>query len=378
MKMTPQRTQWLLIGIFLAIVFIPPVSQYAIELRRAETPYVTELFFETPTAQNLRTFEKAIEDRSLITTYVRPAAQYALFFGLRDGGEMALRGNDNWLYYTPDIKYLTQPWPKESAKDAQSSDAFQAIVAFRDELKALGIELLVLPVPVRPRVYPEPLDAECSRSHAEDLIEALDAAGVANVNLFPIFDKVKQESPTEIYLTQDSHWGPSAIKIAAELVAQRILELGWIERGNSNYKLTPKISTRMGDVWDMIKVPATGMDIVPETIPCEQLTDVATGKLFEPDQSSEIIVIGDSFIGIFETDQPLSAGFPSQLSYALNRPVALLCRSGGASTVVRELLAQRPQLLEGKKVLVWEFIERELRFGLDGWKVVKLPRPAAE
>jgi hypothetical protein len=40
---------------------------------------------------------------------------------------------------------------------------------------------------------------------------------------------------------------------------------------------------------------------------------------------------------------------------------------------VRQQLSRRPGLLQGKKLVIWEFVERDIRFGTDGWKCVPLP-----
>ena len=53
--------------------------------------------------------------------------------------------------------------------------------------------------------------------------------------------------------------------------------------------------------------------------------------------------------------------------------MASVVNDGGASTLVRQELARRPQLLRGKTVVIWEFVERDIRFGTEGWK----PVPAA-
>jgi len=39
---------------------------------------------------------------------------------------------------------------------------------------------------------------------------------------------------------------------------------------------------------------------------------------------------------------------------------------------VRQSLARNPKLLKGKKLVVWEVIERDFRFGEDGWKNVAI------
>ena len=52
--------------------------------------------------------------------------------------------------------------------------------------------------------------------------------------------------------------------------------------------------------------------------------------------------------------------------------VASMVNDGGASTLARRSLARRANLLTGKKLVVWEIVERDFRFGEDGWKDVAL------
>ena len=41
--------------------------------------------------------------------------------------------------------------------------------------------------------------------------------------------------------------------------------------------------------------------------------------------------------------------------------------------MVRLQLSRNPDLLEVKKLVVWEFVERDLRFGMEGWQKVSIP-----
>jgi hypothetical protein len=61
------------------------------------------------------------------------------------------------------------------------------------------------------------------------------------------------------------------------------------------------------------------------------------------------------------------------LARVLRRPVTSLVRNGGGATLVRQELSRRPALLAGKRVVIWEFAERDLRFGMEGWQRVPLP-----
>ena len=58
--------------------------------------------------------------------------------------------------------------------------------------------------------------------------------------------------------------------------------------------------------------------------------------------------------------------------FDLSQPIASLVNDGGASTLVRRSLARNPRLLKGKKLVIWEVVERDFRFGEEGWKDVEM------
>jgi hypothetical protein len=71
---------------------------------------------------------------------------------------------------------------------------------------------------------------------------------------------------------------------------------------------------------------------------------------------------------------PGSAGFPAHLARELAAAVDTIVSDGGAATEVRQRLSVNPEILEGKRVVIWEFVERELASGAAGWEDVSLPR----
>ena len=133
--------------------------------------------------------------------------------------------------------------------------------------------------------------------------------------------------------------------------------------------------SRIGDILRMLKVPALERRSPAETVLCQQVVHRSDGTAYRDDDASEVLVLGDSFSRIFETDEPGSAGFIAHLAKELRRPVSSLVNDGGASTLVRQELARRPALLAKKKVVIWEFVERDIRLGTDGWQIVRLPEP---
>jgi hypothetical protein len=87
-------------------------------------------------------------------------------------------------------------------------------------------------------------------------------------------------------------------------------------------------------------------------------------------RKAKILILGDSFSRIYQTDSPVNAGWIAHFAKEMGRPVASIVSDGGASTLVREKLARKAGVLKGKKLLIWEFVERDLRFGAEGWKEV--------
>jgi hypothetical protein len=101
----------------------------------------------------------------------------------------------------------------------------------------------------------------------------------------------------------------------------------------------------------------------------------AQGKVVSPRPGeAEVLLIGDSFCRIFEEGSAVGAGLRSQLAVRLCRPVAMVQQDGGGATLVRQELVRRPEWLQGVKVVVWEFAERDLTSVDAEWAEVELPR----
>ena len=103
-----------------------------------------------------------------------------------------------------------------------------------------------------------------------------------------------------------------------------------------------------------------------------RISEKAGGQAYQDDPQSPILLLGDSFSKVFQTDAPYSAGLIANLAYELQMPLASIVNDGGASTLVRQQLARRLDLLKNKRLVIWEFVERDIRFGLRGWQPVAL------
>ena len=90
---------------------------------------------------------------------------------------------------------------------------------------------------------------------------------------------------------------------------------------------------------------------------------------------SEVLILGDSFLRIYERDEPGASGLIAHLAREPGQPLTAIVNDGGGSTLVRQELARRPTPLRNKRLVIWEFAEREIRDGAEGWRIVPLARP---
>ena len=353
------------------------------------------------TSRYLRAFEKKVEDENALVLKFRPQYQLAVWNLFRDPGEKVVLGSDcepehencakrpgRWLFYRQDVEFLVQPSPLD-VRSAKLDNPVQAILKFRNQLKAKGVELLVVIVPGKPSIYPERLTGRASddsendaglQSHGKAILDSLTKLGLNTVDLYTPLAAAKKydERFGPLYLDDDTHWTPRGAELAAAVIAGSVLQLsaaGVVDLGSEALRYVPVDSSadRMGDIGEM-----SGLNKF-DVFKSQQVTGhvvyqfVDTTKTpFKDDfRKSKILILGDSFSRIYQTDAPVNAGWIAHFARNISRPVSSIVSDGGASTLVREKLARKAGVLKGKKLLIWEFVERDLRFGAEGWKTVE-------
>lgn len=273
------------------------------------------------------------------------------------------------------------------------------------------------------------------RSPTRLLLQRLAHRGVATVDLLAVFRAARRSVPRsrsapDYFLARDTHWTPAGAKMAAAAVARRLQDLGWIAaEGTYPYSVVTVAVRRYGDVIEMMRVPGLRGRWDPQRVECRQVQDPIAGlltprpggragtfqntHLIDTPLESAVLLLGDSFCRIYQTAEPASlgclvetvaeraeapsagavdaasrraslegthkrllpgsAGFPSQLAYQLKAPVDYIVSDGGAATDVRRRLSTNSEILTNKRVVIWEFAEREIGLGRQGWKDVPLP-----
>jgi SGNH hydrolase-like domain, acetyltransferase AlgX len=371
-------------AVSLAVIMAPGLVQTVSELRYREQPRALDIFLQPPTARNLRAYEQSLEETSLVVKQFRPWMQYLEWRFLADAGEKVVVGCDGWLFYRPSVRYVIER--QTGAPLGDSADPLAAIRSFRDQLQARRIRLLVVPVPNKECVYPEMLAQRAEDAgvvvceQTRRLLDQLELCGIEHVDLFEAFRRAKQKEtqsdPRRLYLAQDTHWSPEGARVAAGAVARRVFDGGIVNRGDHAYALRSVTVRRHGDLVEMLQVPQIERALEPESLACLQVVQSDTGTPYRDAPESEVLILGDSFLRIYEQDEPGAAGFIAHVARELGQPLTSIVNDGGASTLVRQELARRPTLLLNKRLVIWEFAERDIRYGIEGWQIVPLARSA--
>jgi hypothetical protein len=351
----------------------------------------------------LRPYEKELENNSVFASSIRPRVRYFRYSVFGDIGDKGIVGRNGWFFYKPDVEFLIKPWvldPRSVMVDPNdrpiTDDPVKAIKKFQEQLAQRNIALMVVIVPGKPSIYPDlvsslyrPGDAG-KFTHSLRMIDELCKQGVDAIDLFAPFSRLRAfdaQAGDSLYLQKDTHWKARGVRTAAHEVAQHIKRFSWYSPGAVEYAMDSVVIDRIGDVGVMAGLPSSKARdssnvFAPEKTKCYRVVRIlrdVKGKEIEripykdDFRSSKILIIGDSFSRIYQTDEPRNAGWISHIAFELSQPVASLVNDGGASTLVRQSLARRAGILKGKKLVVWEIVERDFRFGEEGWKDVPLP-----
>ncbi len=166
------------------------------------------------------------------------------------------------------------------------------------------------------------------------------------------------------------------MEAVAEALARFIEQhAGPLETGDPGYRIERVEARNTGDIARMLDLPVGASWFPSERVWLRRVLQ-PDGSPWRPSRSAEVLLLGDSFTIIYSLESNgwgTSAGFAEQLSYALRRPVDRLVENGGGAFATRAVLLRDLDRLEGKRVVVYQFANRELAFG--DWKVLPLPAP---
>ena len=342
-------------------------------------------------------FEEVLEEESLLRRWILPTAQRLLTDVLGVGNEQAYLGRDGWLFLRDDFDHVTgrgflepRRLQRERLAGSRAANPLPAILGFHRDLAARGIELVVMPTPVKPTVHPEFLTAAADSGlihnpSFRDFLGRLESAGVTVFDPSTVLAAAKARGDEPLYLRTDTHWTPRAMELVARELASVLRDFI-----DSSHPQADRFVRRRayvsgpGDLARMLEHPGAEQTWASERIEVARVL-TRQGRPWTPDRKAQVLLLGDSFTNIY-SDAALGwgsgAGLAEQLSFELGRSVDRIAINAGGSWSSRQALVRGTMTatgvdrLSGKRVVVYQFAARELSTG--DWKMLGIgARPAS-
>ncbi len=385
------------ISAFVLILITPALTQLAVDIAAGRAPLafaLSEGFKLDP--GRFAAFEKRLEEEWPPTPKIRAAVQWLLLFGFREGNDKVLAAPSGWLVYRPGLAAIFGSGPfggdvKSVAKPPPAIpwlSPFDAIVDFAYQLRARNIELVFVPVPDKVSIHPEIMPLGALQSSPSPLRhpdmpefeQRLRRAGVTVLSLATMMRQAVSASTDEarLYLKTDTHWNKNGLDHAVDYLATHLA--GSARQPIAVTSTVPVPRPGQGDL--------TRMLAGKEHVFGQELAGYWPAALRENEDASDVLILGDSFVNIYR-DPALgfgsAGGLPELLGEKLGGRIDVIAINGGAATQVRRELARNPELLNGKRFVVWIIAERELcpsppdsRTESTVWQRVHLPATGAE
>ncbi|MFM8218124.1 MAG: alginate O-acetyltransferase AlgX-related protein, partial [Planctomycetaceae bacterium] len=239
--------------------------------------------------RDLRTYETELTERDQLRRWLVPRVRRPLAAWLQGGNEETYIGREGWLFYRRDLDSVTGPGflePRVLARRARGGDPLEsspqpnplpALTEFHEQLALRGITLVVLPVPVKPSIYPDQFSPQLGECHDPlqnpsfgPFLRQVAAAGIPHFDPAPLLLRARDSGPP-LYLQTDTHWTPAAVTLVADALARFLRETVPLSPPAIQYSTHRIDVTNRGDLDRLLGLPPGAGGLTPETVPLPQV-----------------------------------------------------------------------------------------------------------
>lgn len=267
-----------------------------------------------------------------------------------------------FLWFRRNANYLLSD--KISAQDSLHNP-LPRMVELKQYLDSLGIQLLVVPVPVKEEIYGEKIVPGTSadlcvnpegRAFTQELLEA----GIDVLDIYPALMAAKagDEPPHYSFQRYDTHWALPGELAAMELLASRVTQYSWYEESGAqpgSLNLQETNTLREGDL--VAHLP----DAEKAKYPADTLNVMKVYKgteTYKGGKNAPILLMGDSFTGVFESVDQKSGGPGSLLAYATGLDVQVATSWGGGPGVRSRMMKMKKDM-QSKRLVIYMMTARD-------------------
>ncbi|SMP51907.1 hypothetical protein [Fibrobacter sp. UWB10] len=239
------------------------------------------------------------------------------------------------------------------------------LLELKKYLDSLNVQLLVVPVPVKEEIYGDRLVEGtaadlCVNPAGREFTREMLAAGLDVLDLYPALMAAKSgdEPPHYSYQRYDTHWSLPGMLAAMELLASRVTQYSWYaesgaQPGSLNLQETKTV--REGDL--VAHLPDAEKSKYPaDTLPAMKIFKGT--EAYKGGKNSPILLMGDSFTGVFESVDQKSGGPGSLLAYATGLDVQVLTSWGGGPGVYHRMMKMKKDM-QSKRLVIYMMTARD-------------------
>jgi alginate O-acetyltransferase complex protein AlgJ len=293
-------------------------------------------------------------------------------------GQMGFKGKGDWVFFGKSLAYTTAG---DLAKQSNDKNPLPHLVVLKKYFDEQNINLLFVPIPNKVEIYFKSLGMAVPKKsqsilypYGRKFLADLQKAGIEVIDLLPHFLKAMKEDSkhkANVYQRQDTHWTNRGIQIAAQLIADRVKEYAWFgELEKVEYKVVDTTFSRIGDIVnrlpeaDRTKYPAVKLDAKQVYTP--------EGKPYRGGRTSPVMLIGDSFTGVFEYVDCKSAGVGANIAAKTGVPVDVITSWGGGPLVRAKMMRARQKYLGSKRLVIYMMVARDMYDYSQSWEPLKV------
>ena len=160
--------------------------------------------------------------------------------------------------------------------------------------------------------------------------------------------------------------------MAAQRISARIKRYAWYDKlPREAFTLKRTTFKRAGDLQSRL-APAEKRRYRPKKLIGQQVLR-ANGKPYEDDPLSPVVILGDSFTGVYQRTDCEHAGVSAHVAHGIGHPVDLVMSYGGGPNVRSKLLSRGKDALANKRLVIWLFAARDFYNYWEDWQPLATP-----
>jgi hypothetical protein len=298
--------------------------------------------------------------------------------------QMGIAGKDGWLFFRKSLEYTLAGDLTNQKDDKNPLPNLRALKQFCD---SRNINLLFVVAPEKSEVYYDKLPCAMPQDPSliinpwsRKILKDIQDAGIEVIDLLPRFLAAKRDDAQHaeaLHQKQDTHWTTRGMQIAADLLAKRIRQYAWFNALPKTAFTTRDTATlRQGDIVD--RLPESQKAGYPAIELKAQQVVRPDGTLNAGRKTDPIILMGDSYTGVFETTDCKSAGLGSHIAARTGVPVDIITSWGGGPMVGQTMARVRASVLDTKRLVVFFMTQRDLYNYGPGWQPIPDAKAAQE